>query len=203
LAGLRGGEYNTAKFYEDMVSDSAALIRAGLTAEEAAFLAQEIKEGKLIPAQANALLGAARMDITNRYALKALDLYMSPFNLSEQASRRAAALAAFRLMNRRLTSSNMSQEKRIAAARDFSIQSLDFALGEYNMMNRPPAWRDGIGSFLFMYKVFATTTIQMLARMDRKGQVLMLGSLWFLAEECFLELVPRHVEVKQLSGSVF
>jgi len=181
LAGLRGGEYNTAKFYEDMVSDSAALIRAGLTAEEAAFLAQEIKEGKLIPAQANALLGAARMDITNRYALKALDLYMAPFNLSEQASRRAAALAAFRLMNRRLTSSNMSQEKRIAAARDFSIQSLDFALGEYNMMNRPPAWRDGIGSFLFMYKVFATTTIQMLARMDRKGQVLMLGSLWFLA----------------------
>jgi hypothetical protein len=99
---------------------------------------------------------------------------MAPFNRTEQASRRAAGLAAFRLALRR-------NNGDVDAARDFAIQSLDLTLGEYSVLNRPPAWRDGIQSFLYMYKVYPTTTIQLFRRLDKKGQMIMLGSLWLVA----------------------
>jgi hypothetical protein len=178
---LGGGEANSAMFYEKMIGDQAALDRAGLTAEEAAFLAAEIRDGKLMPAQSNALLSAARGEYTNKYFLKAVDVIMAPFNLSEQASRRAAALAGFRLMQRRLANSNLSQEERVQRSRDFSIEMISKVLGDYSAMNRPPAFRDGLPSLLLMYKTFAITTIQTLARLDYKGKAIMLGALWFLA----------------------
>lgn len=178
---LRGGEANFAGFYEKMLDKPAELIAAGLTREEAAFIAAEIRDGKLMPAQSNAMLSAARNEITNKYFLKAVDVIMSPFNLSEQASRRAAALAGFRLMHRRLANSNMSQEERVQKARDFSIEMVSKVLGDYSAMNRPPAFRDGLPSLLLMYKTFAITTIQTLSRMDYKGKAIMLGALWFFA----------------------
>lgn len=173
-SGLAQSKYNTAAYYEVMLNDKAALDASGLTFDEAKFLAEEIREGKLIPAQANALLGTARSGISNPWALNALDAFMAPFNRSEQAARRSAALAAFRLAMKR-------NGGNVKNAREFAIQSLDLTLGEYSVLNRPPAWRDGIQSFLYMYKVYPTTTIQLFRRLDKKGQVVMLGSMLMLA----------------------
>lgn len=174
LTGIVGNKYNTAEYYEGLLNDPAALAKSNLTQEEAAFLALEIREGKLIPAQSNALLGTARTGITNRWMLRGVDAFMLPFNRTEQASRRAAGLAAFRLAMKR-------NGGDVTAARDFAIQSLDLTLGEYSVLNRPPVWRDGIQSFLYMYKVYPTTTIQLMRRLDKKGQIIMLGTLWLFA----------------------
>jgi hypothetical protein len=172
--GIAISKYNSAEYYERLVNNKEELDASGLTKDEAKFLSLEIREGKLKPAQANALLGNARAGISNPLVLRSIDVFMAPFNLTEQASRRAAALAAFRLALRR-------NNGDVDAARDFAIQSLDLTLGEYSVLNRPPAWRDGIQSFLYMYKVYPTTTIQLFRRLDKKGQMIMLGSLWLVA----------------------
>ena len=172
--GIAISKYNSAEYYEGLVNNPTELAASGLTRDEAMFLSLEIREGKLKPAQANALLGNARAGISNPLVLRSIDVFMAPFNLTEQASRRAAALAAFRLVLRR-------NNGDVDAARDFAIQSLDLTLGEYSVLNRPPAWRDGIQSFLYMYKVYPTTTIQLFRRLDKKGQMIMLGSLWLVA----------------------
>ena len=172
--GIAISKYNSAEYYEGLVNNPTELAASGLTRDEAMFLSLEIREGKLIPAQANALLGTARAGISNPLVLRGIDVFMAPFNRTEQASRRAAGLAAFRLALRR-------NNGDVDAARDFAIQSLDLTLGEYSVLNRPPAWRDGIQSFLYMYKVYPTTTIQLFRRLDKKGQMIMLGSLWLVA----------------------
>jgi hypothetical protein len=172
--GIAISKYNSAEYYEGLINNPTELAASGLTRDEAMFLSLEIREGKLIPAQANALLGTARAGISSPLVLRGIDVFMAPFNLSEQASRRAAGLAAFRLALRR-------NNGDVDAARDFAIQSLDLTLGEYSVLNRPPAWRDGIQSFLYMYKVYPTTTIQLFRRLDKKGQMIMLGSLWLVA----------------------
>jgi hypothetical protein len=70
---------------------------------------------------------------------------------------------------------------KLKAAREFAIQSLDLTLGEYGVLNRPPVWRDGLQSFLYMYKVYPTTVIQLFRRLDRKAQIAMLGMMLMLS----------------------
>lgn len=182
LSPLKGGrDFNTAEFYEDVANDKAKRDALGLTVEEARFLSLEIREGKLQPAQTNALLGVARNGITNRYYLRALDIWMAPFNLPEQASRRAAGLAAFRLSMARISAdTKLTAEQKFEIARGFAVNSLDLTLGEYSMMNRPPMWRGGLPGLLYMYKVYPTTVIQLFARLSRPAQLSMLGMMWAL-----------------------
>jgi hypothetical protein len=76
-------------------------------------------------------------------------------------------------------------------------------------MNRPSAWRTGLQSFLYMYKVFPTTTIQLLNRLDRQGKVMMLTSLWlfggllsFPFEEDAEDLLDTLAQKLGITGSV-
>lgn len=164
------------------VAQSKALRdKYGLTVEEAQVMAREIREGKLIPAQSNALMATARGYTTNRWLRGFSDVFMSPFNLSEQAARRSAFLAAYRLYKERAVAAGRSEKDASAEAREEAIKSIDLTLGEYSVLNRPPAWRDGIQSFLYMYKTYPTTTIQMLARLPRTAQLSALGGLWLLS----------------------
>jgi len=66
-------------------------------------------------------------------------------------------------------------------ATDFAIKSIDLTLGEYSVLNRPPAWRGGITSFIYMYKTYPTTTIQLLANLSRPYQLSMLAAIWALS----------------------
>jgi hypothetical protein len=181
-AGPKPKDPNLAKGWKPGVAQDPALQkRYGITEEEAKVIAREIRDGKLIPAQSNSLIATARGYTTNPLALKFIDGFMSPFNLSEQAARRSAFLAAYRLFRDRALAAGKSVREASQEARDAAVESIDFTLGDYTVLNRPPAWRGGIQSFLYMYKTYPTTVIQLLANLNRKGQLGMLAGLWVLA----------------------
>ena len=50
-------------------------------------------------------------------------------------------------------------------------------MGEYSVLNRPDAFRNGWMSFVYMYKVYPVTSIQMFANLSRNGKLGMLTSL--------------------------
>ena len=179
--GIARMAMNDASFYTDMVNNPTLRGKYDLTAEEARVMAQEIQSGKLQPAQNNALMGMARGTTTNRWALQFMDKFMAPFNLSEQAARRAAFLAAYRLYRNRAQAAGLSERDAANDAREKAVMSLDLTLGEYSVMNRPPAWRSGPTQFLYMYKTYPTTVIQTMRRLSRTGQLSMLGGLWLLS----------------------
>ena len=181
LPGVGEQGLNTAEFYDDMAKKPDMLKKYGLTEAEAKFIAREIREGEMIPAQTNALVGSARGRVTSGAARKAIDGFMWTFNSTEQAARRGLGLAAFRMQYQRNITAGMTEADAVASARDFAVNTLRYAVGDYSVMNRPAAWRSGLPSFIYMYKVFPTTSIQLLSRLPRSGQFMMLGALWVLA----------------------
>lgn len=193
LGGLVSAEANTAEFY-DRVSKSPELqTQHGITDYEARFIAREIREGAMIPAQSNALVGTARGRASTGLTQKALDVWMLPFNRTEQASRRGLGLAAYRMFYARKFQTEMqgrvdTKASREAAhtvattyAREEAVKALEYTMGEYSVLNRPPTWRSGIQSFVYMYKVFPTTSVQLMANMSRNGKIGMLAALWTLS----------------------
>lgn len=169
---------DTAEFYDKIAASKELQAKYGLKTHEAKFLAREIREGVMIPAQSNALTATARGRATSGAQQKALDTMMWTFNSTEQAVRRALGLAAYRLSYNQAIAAGRSETEAAADARNFSVEALKYSLGEYSVLNRPAAWRSGIQSFIYMYKIFPTTTIQLLSRLDRQGKAYMLLSLW-------------------------
>lgn len=208
--GLRGlipfsDQINEANYYFDIAKKYEVARAANDTAEqqrlyseykltyfEARNIGQEIREGKLIPAQANAVLETSRGVFSGstggRFWMKFTDYYMIPFNISEQGARRATFLAAFRLEFNRLKNSNVkdkdgkpiSEEQISERARTFATDAVDLTLGEYSNTNRPPAWREGWQSLLYMYKTYPTTAVLLAKNMSWSGKVGMLAALWML-----------------------
>ena len=183
--GVTSRAANTAEFYDRVAAAVAAdptLERKyGLKAREAAFIAQEIRDGAMIPAQSNALVGSARGRTTSGFMQKFQDGWMWTFNVTEQASRRTLGLAAYRLEFARKVATGMSETEADAAARAFAVKALQYTMGEYSVLNRPPAWRSGIQSFMYMYKVFPTTSVQMFANLSRGGKVGMIAGIVLLS----------------------
>lgn len=178
--GITSGAMNTAEFYEKVANSPALQKQYKLAAHEARFIAQEILDGAMIPAQSNALVGTARGRASKGFQQKFLDGWMWTFNVTEQASRRTFGLTSYRLEFARKRAAGMSEADAAAAAREFAVQAMQFTMGEYSVLNRPPAWRSGIQSFLYMYKVFPTTSVQMFMNLSRGGKVGMLVGLWLL-----------------------
>jgi hypothetical protein len=179
--GIVNMKANTAEFYDAVAKSKDLQTKYGLAAHEAEFIAREIREGAMIPAQTNALINTARGQISSGFARKFIDGWMLPFNLTEQASRRTLGLTAYRLEYERQIAGGRSVTKAKEAARRFAVDALSLTMGEYSVLNRPPAWRSGIQSFLYMYKVFPTTSIQLFSNMSRGGKIAMLASLWMLS----------------------
>jgi hypothetical protein len=173
--GITNPKANTAEFYAEM--SDADLKRYGLNRNEANFIAREIREGRMIPAQSNALLNTSRGYMDSPFLRRFTEVWMAPFNASEQAARRSLGLAAYRLEFARQKRDGATDQKAFEEASRFAAETLDVTMGEYSVLNRPPAWRGGIQTILYMYKVYPTTAIQLLANMDRKGQIAMLFML--------------------------
>lgn len=179
--GITSREANTAEFYDQIAADPAMQKRFGINAREAAFIAQEIRDGAMIPAQSNALVGTARGRTTQGWQQKFLDGWMWTFNVTEQASRRTLGLASYRLEFARKVAAGASEAEADAAARAFAVKALQYTMGEYSVLNRPPAWRSGIQSFMYMYKVFPTTSVQMFANLSRNGKIGMIAGIVLLS----------------------
>lgn len=175
--GTLDGEKNTATYYRNLAADEQALAKAGLTQDEALFLAREIEEGVAIPALSNAMIASARGRMTSGAAQKFVDGWMVFFNRTEQASRRAVLLAAYRLQYDRAIQAGKPPEVASREAADFAVTTAEDTLGEYSVMNRPAVFRGGVQQFLYMYKVFPTMSVQLLRNLPRKGQLIMLGGL--------------------------
>lgn len=200
-----------AKAFEKIADEIKAARDAGDTAKEAQLvqqyslsyyealnIAREIREGKLIPAQANSLLetargmfmsGSGKLDKFGKGFLKFSDVYMIPFNISEQATRRATFLTAFRLEFNRLKEAGFNEDKASEMARLFAVDTVDKTLGEYSNTNRPPIWRDGVMSLLFVYKTYPLTSLLLFKNMSRAGKLGMLTSLYVLAGAAGFPLV--------------
>jgi hypothetical protein len=176
------GKY-TSRYYEDLIGDPEALRKAGLTEEEARFLALDIAQGNLQAAASNALTASARGKFAgNATVQKFIDAFMSGFTYTEQASRRAAALAAFRLSYERAIKEGLPPTEAADAASKFAINMIvDMATGRYAMYNRPAAFRGGLQQFIFMYKMYPISVVQLLSALPREGQAAMLVALWFTA----------------------
>lgn len=183
--GIVSMDMNRADYYDkiaaEITKNPALQKKYKLTVDEAQAIASEIREGKLIPAQSNALVATSRGQVTSKWARNFVDLWMSPFNLTEQAARRAAFLAGYRLQRDRAMAAGKSAKEAQQEATDFAVKAIDLTLGEYSVLNRPPAWRGGITSFIYMYKTYPTTTIQLLANLSRPAQLSMLAAIWFMS----------------------
>lgn len=102
---------------------------------------------------------------------------MSLFNYSEQHSRRAVGLAAFRMSYARALAEGKDADTSFEAANKFAVDMIDNTLGEYAMFNRPAMFRGDVRQFLFMFKMFPVNSVQMLAALPRKEQLLALAIL--------------------------
>ena len=186
IKSIRDPRFNTAEFYESLTNENDPAAQAlreeiGLEVHEAKFMAAEIREGTMIPAQMNMLTELALGRIKGAGRKKFLEGYMWTFNATERGSRRSAGLAAYRLEHARQIAAGNSPEIAARNAQKFAVDTLRMTLGEYSVTNRPAAWRSGIQSFLYIYKIFPTTSIQLLARLPKKGQLQMLATLWLMS----------------------
>lgn len=181
VRSINDSRLNTAEYYDEIAASPQLQARYGLKDHEAKFIAAEIREGTMIPAQMNALTETARGRIKSAALQRGIEAFMWTFNATEQSSRRGVGLAAYRLEYNRRKAAGLSDDKASEFARQFAVDALKLSLGEYSVLNRPAAWRSGIQSFLYMYKVFPTTSIMLLSRLPRKGQIYMLASMLILA----------------------
>ena len=171
-------------YYKNLLKDKAALDKSGLTRDEAAFLAREIEFGNLQAALANALTASAKGRFGRSPRVqKFIDTYMSAFTYSEQAARRASALAAYRLERDRQIEAGIDSVTASNAAERFAIDLTNDALGNYAMYNRPGAFRGGLRDFIFMYKMYPITVVQLLSSLSlsMSGKAAMLVALFVLS----------------------
>ena len=134
-----GLNFDRAEFYDGVAKSKTLQAEHNLTELEAKFLAQEIREGVMIPAQSNAMMGLSRGNMSKAWMQKFVDAFMYPFNATERGARRGFGLAAYRLEFARLKSVGKSDAEANAGATKFSVEAINNTLGEYSVLNRPDA----------------------------------------------------------------
>lgn len=177
MAATKGFGQSEVKFWDDMLADPAKLKASGFTEAEARFMQKEVGGGTMQAALTNSLLGSARGKFRSGATKAAAETWMSLFNYTEQHSRRATGLAAFRMAYARALSEGKDVDTAFEMADKFAVDMIDNTLGEYAMFNRPAMFRGDVRQFLFMFKMFPVNSIQMLASLPRKEQLLALAIL--------------------------
>jgi hypothetical protein len=177
IAATKGISQSDVKYWDDLLADPAKLKASGFTEAEARFMQKEVGGGTMQAALTNSLLGSARGKFRSGAAKAGAEAWMSLFNYTEQHSRRATGLAAFRMAYARAIAEGKDADTAFEAADKFGVDMIDNTLGEYAMYNRPAMFRGDIRQFLFMFKMFPVNSVQMLAALPRKEQLLALGIL--------------------------
>lgn len=173
----KGFGQSEIKFWDDLLANPDKLKASGFTETEARFMQKEIGGGTMQAALTNSLLGSARGKFRSGATKAAAETWMSLFNYTEQHSRRATGLAAFRMAYARALVEGKDAATAFEIADKFAVDMIDNTLGEYGMYNRPAMFRGDVRQFMFMFKMFPVNSIQMLAALPRKEQLLALGIL--------------------------
>jgi len=181
IGSTKGFGQSEIKFWDDILADPAKLKASGFTEAEARFMQKEVGGGTMQAALTNSLLGSARGKFRSGATKAAAETWMSLFNYTEQHSRRATGLAAFRMAYARALAEGKDAATAFEVADKFAVDMIDNTLGEYAMYNRPAMFRGDVRQFLFMFKMFPVNSIQMLAALPRKEQLLALGILAMFA----------------------
>lgn len=181
IGATKGFGQSEVKFWDDLLADPAKLKASGFTEAEARFMQKEVGGGTMQAALTNSLLGSARGKFRSGLSKTAAEAWMSLFNYTEQHSRRATGLAAFRMSYARALSEGKDAATAFEVADKFAVDMIDNTLGEYAMFNRPAMFRGDVRQFLFVFKMFPVNSIQMLAALPRKEQLLALGILVMFA----------------------
>lgn len=177
----KGFGQSEIKFWDDLLADPAKLKASGFTDAEARFMQKEVGGGTMQAALTNSLLGSARGKFRSGATKALAETWMSLFNYTEQHSRRATGLSAFRMAYARALVEGKDAATAFELADKFAVDMIDNTLGEYAMYNRPAMFRGDVRQFLFMFKMFPVNSIQMLAALPRKEQLLALGILALFA----------------------
>jgi len=177
----KGFGQSEVKFWDDLLADPAKLKASGFTDAEARFMQKEVGGGTMQAALTNSLLGSARGKFRSGATKAFAETWMSLFNYTEQHSRRATGLSAFRMAYARALVEGKDAATAFELADKFAVDMIDNTLGEYAMYNRPAMFRGDVRQFLFMFKMFPVNSIQMLAALPRKEQLLALGILALFA----------------------
>ena len=177
----KGFGQSEVKFWDDLLADPAKLKASGFTDAEARFMQKEVGGGTMQAALTNSLLGSARGKFRSGATKALAETWMSLFNYTEQHSRRATGLSAFRMAYARALVEGKDAATAFEIADKFAVDMIDNTLGEYAMYNRPAMFRGDVRQFLFMFKMFPVNSIQMLAALPRKEQLLALGILALFA----------------------
>ena len=181
IGNTKGFDQSEVKFWDDLLTDPAKLQASGFTEVEARFMQKEVGGGTMQAALTNSLLGSARGKFRSGATKAAAETWMSLFNYTEQHSRRATGLAAFRMAYARAQAEGKDTDTAFETADKFAVDMIDNTLGEYAMYNRPAMFRGDVRQFIFMFKMFPVNSIQMLAALPRKEQLLALGILAMFA----------------------
>ena len=181
INSTKGFGQSEIKFWDDMLADPAKLAASGFTEAEARFMQKEVGGGTMQAALTNSLLGSARGKFRSGATKAAAETWMSLFNYTEQHSRRATGLAAFRMAYARALVEGKDVDTAFEVANKFAVDMIDNTLGEYAMYNRPAMFRGDVRQFIFMFKMFPVNSVQMLASLPRKEQLLALGILAMFA----------------------
>lgn len=174
-------DQSTIKYWDDLLTDPAKLKASGFSEAEARFMQKEVGGGTMQAALTNSLLGSARGKFRSGGAKTAAETWMSLFNYTEQHSRRATGLAAFRMAYARALVEGKDAGTSFEIADKFAVDMIDNTLGEYAMYNRPAMFRGDVRQFLFVFKMFPVNSIQMLAALSTKERLLALGILAMFA----------------------
>jgi len=176
-ADAKNANFAEAAFLEEVLTKKT-FGQYNLTQDEAQFLFDQTEQGTLQAAQFNALVGTARGKVFNNRMQAAVRVWMSMFSYTEQFNRRVTALAAYRLEKDRLRSQGVTDEQQlIESATEAARAAVNRSQGEYAMFNRPEMARGNVLQYIFMYKQFVITTVQLMRALPPKGQMLMLGLL--------------------------
>ncbi|MBT9177101.1 MAG: hypothetical protein DDT20_01430 [Firmicutes bacterium] len=189
LSAVKNPAQSNVRFWNDLLASPKKLKASGFTETEARFMQKEVSAGSMQAALFNALLGSSRGRVTSGWGQAAAKTWMGLFTYTEQAARRATGLAVFRLEYDRALQEGKAMGLGGEALTEFAFGKADYAavnmidntLGEYPMFNRPAFFRGDVRQFMFMYMMFPVNTVQMLAALPRKEQLLALGILVSLA----------------------
>jgi len=182
LKDTGGKGKHDVRYYDNLLANEEALAASGLTEVEAKFIREQIETGSFQASLSNALTNSSKGSAGRSPKIQALiDVIMSMFTATEQYSRRASGLAAFRLELERQLAAGVDEKTAIKRATEFGVTITDTGLGNYNMMNRPGFFRDGLREMIFMYKMYPITVVQLISSLDRKGQAMMLLGLFMVS----------------------
>ena len=140
-------------------------------------LRQAEMDGVTAPQEIHQLTATAANNIFSgsRGVNAALRLWGAPFAMAESFNRRTTFIAAYQIAEQ-MTPKQLA-ETGTKSAFEFAEQAVKDTQGIYNKGNRMNAGRGAVGATLMTFKQYSIMYLELLKRMPRKQQLIMLGML--------------------------